>query len=107
MKEISPDEAGRIIGRVLRYGLESVIENACFTFFAEGISRSLTHRLARHHIASSTRQSMTYVDSTKAIKYSIRPRSISENEELVTLFDDAMAQMQEYILCFSKDRHSI
>ena len=92
MKEISPDEARRIIGRVLRYGLESVIENACFPFFAEGISRGLTHQLVRHHIASSTQQSMTYVDLTKARKYSIRPKSISENEELVTLFDDVMAK---------------
>lgn len=52
MKGISLDEARMIIRRVLGYGHESVIEHACFTFFVEGISRSLTHQLVRHRVAS-------------------------------------------------------
>jgi thymidylate synthase (FAD) len=92
MKEVSLDEAREIIGRVLGYGHESVIEHACFTFFVEGISRSLTHQLVRHRIASYTQQSMRYVDLAKSNRYFIRPKSISENEELARLFDDVMAK---------------
>ncbi len=91
MKEVSLDEARTIIRRVLGYGHESVIEHACFTFFVEGISRSLTHQLVRHRIASYTQQSMRYVDLTKSERYFIRPESISGHEELVELFDDVMA----------------
>lgn len=54
MKEVRLNDAQDIIRRVLGYGDESVIEHACFTFSAEGISRSLTHQLVRHRIASYT-----------------------------------------------------
>jgi thymidylate synthase (FAD) len=102
MKEISLDEARKIIRRVLGSGHESVIEHASFTFFAEGISRSLTHQLVRHRIASFTQQSMRYVDLTKAEKYFIKPKSISENEELAALFDDVMAKCKNAYDVFRK-----
>jgi thymidylate synthase (FAD) len=102
MKEISLDEARKIIRRVLGSEHESVIEHASFTFFAEGISRSLTHQLVRHRIASFTQQSMRYVDLTKAEKYFIKPKSISENEELAALFDDVMAKCKNAYDVFRK-----
>jgi thymidylate synthase (FAD) len=92
MKAISLDEARQIIRRVLGYGHESVIEHACFTFFIEDISRSLTHQLVRHRIASFTQQSMRYVDLVKSKSYFIVPKSISEDEELARLFGDLMAK---------------
>ena len=92
MKEMSLDEARTIIGRVLGYGHESVIEHACFTFFVEGISRSLTHQLVRHRIASYTQQSMRYVDLMKSKAYFIRPESIAKNEEFARIFDDVMTK---------------
>jgi thymidylate synthase (FAD) len=90
MKEISLEEARKIIKDVLECGHESVIEHASFTFFAEGISRSLTHQLVRHRIASFTQQSMRYVDLSRAEKYFIRPKSLTENEEMIAMFDDVM-----------------
>lgn len=95
MKEMSLDEAKRIIKDVLEYGHESVIEHASFTFFAEGISRSLTHQLVRHRIASFTQQSMRYVDLTKAEKYFIKPKSMAENEETSAMFDEVMAKCKD------------
>jgi thymidylate synthase (FAD) len=92
IKDVSLEEARGIIRRVLGYGHESVIEHASFTFFAEGISRSLTHQLVRHRMASYTQQSMRYIDLTKSKGYFIIPRSISENEELAGLFDDVMTK---------------
>jgi thymidylate synthase (FAD) len=90
MKEVSLGEARTILRRVLGYGHESVIEHACFTFFIEDISRSLTHQLVRHRIASYTQQSMRYVDLTKSESYFIKPESIEKQEELDGLFDEVM-----------------
>jgi thymidylate synthase (FAD) len=92
MKEVSLDEAREIIRRVLGYGHESVIEHACFTFFVENISRSLTHQLVRHRIASYTQQSLRYVDLAKSKRYFIKPKTVSEKEELTELFDDVMTK---------------
>lgn len=43
-------------------GHESVLEHATFTFSIEGVSRSLTHQLVRHRLASYSQQSQRYVD---------------------------------------------
>jgi len=92
MKEVSLNDARTIMKRVLGYGHESVIEHASFTFFVENISRSLTHQLVRHRIASYTQQSMRYVDLTKSRAYFIRPQSVSNHDELVEVFDDVMTR---------------
>lgn len=95
MTELTLDEARKIIKRVLRYGHESVIEHASFTFFIEGISRSLTHQLVRHRIASFTQQSMRYVDLTNLEKYIVEPESISEDEKLKKIFHNTMLKCKE------------
>jgi len=95
MRELTLDEARKIIKRVLRYGHESVIEHASFTFFIEGISRSLTHQLVRHRIASYTQQSMRYVDLTSLEKYVIEPESISNDEKLKKIFYNTIIKCKE------------
>ena len=92
MKHLTLDQAREIVKRVLGYGHESVIEHASFTFFVEGVSRSLTHQLVRHRIASYTQQSMRYVDLTKSEGYFLKPESILENQELSKLFDEIMTK---------------
>lgn len=49
------------IRRVIGYGHYSVLEHANFTFMVKGVSRSLTHQLVRHRIASFSQQSQRYV----------------------------------------------
>jgi len=95
IKDLTLDEAREIISRVLGYGHESVIEHANFSFFVEGVSRSLTHQLVRHRIASYTQQSMRYVDLSKLDHYFIRPESISKNPELSIIFDGVMTKCKE------------
>lgn len=92
MKHLTLDQAREIIRRVLGYGHESVIEHASFTFFVEGVSRSLTHQLVRHRIASFTQQSMRYVDLVELKQYFIKPQSISKNQTSSESFDDFMAK---------------
>ena len=95
LRDLTLDQAREIIEGVLKCGHESVIEHASFTFFVEGISRSLTHQLVRHRIASYTQQSMRYVDLTKLKGYFIKPESILKNQQLSKLFDVIMAKSKE------------
>jgi len=59
--EMDIEKARKIIRRVVGYGHDSIIEHANFTFVIEGVSRSLSHQLVRHRIASYTQQSQRYV----------------------------------------------
>lgn len=60
-EKITKEKAEKIIRRVVGYGHVSVIEHASFTFAVQGVSRSLTHQLVRHRLASYTQQSQRYV----------------------------------------------
>jgi len=95
MKDLTLNEARQIIREVLSHRHESVIEHANFTFFVEEISRSLTHQLVRHRMASYTQQSMRYVNLTKSKEYFIKPESIAKNQNLSSSFDEIMAKCKD------------
>lgn len=95
MTDLTLQEARKIMQRVLRYRHESVIEHASFTFFVEGISRSLTHQLVRHRIASYTQQSMRYVDLTELKGYFVKPESIAMKKESDELFDEIIVRCKD------------
>jgi thymidylate synthase (FAD) len=59
-----------------------------FTFSVEGVSRSLTHQLVRHRIASYSQQSQRYV-SLNTPDYVV-PEEIAKNPEAKKLYDDLM-----------------
>ena len=75
-------------------GHESPIEHISFTFGVEGVSRTLSHQLVRHRIASYSQQSQRYVKLDQ-FEYIIPP-SIEEDEEARKLFIEAMERDQEY-----------
>lgn len=75
-------------------GHESPIEHVNFTFAVEGVSRTLTHQLVRHRIASYSQQSQRYVKLDQ-FEYIIPP-SIEGNPEAKRLFIEAMEKDQEY-----------
>lgn len=60
---ISRDEQGSFVRRTIASGHASPIEHVAFTFAISGVSRSLTHQLVRHRIASYSQQSQRYVDA--------------------------------------------
>lgn len=74
-------------------GHESPIEHVSFTFSAEGISRTLTHQLVRHRIASYSQQSQRYV-KLDAFEY-IMPPAIEAIPLAKAYFEEAMKQDQE------------
>jgi thymidylate synthase (FAD) len=84
----SEDRAKRMIEKVVGMGHLSVVEHAHFTFSIEGVSRSLTHQLVRHRIASYSQQSQRYVSMDKA-EYVIPP-TISADADAKRLYDKVM-----------------
>jgi len=87
--ETLPDEkVSGVIDSVMDSGHHSVIEHASFTFSIEGVSRSLTHQLVRHRLASFSQQSQRFV-SLKEASYVI-PETIKGDAELEMEFKELM-----------------
>ncbi|MBE6525364.1 MAG: FAD-dependent thymidylate synthase [Thermoplasmata archaeon] len=85
---INQGEPERILGQIVGMGHHSVIEHAYFTFSVEGVSRSLTHQLVRHRVASFSQQSQRYV-SLKEPTYVI-PETIKNDPECREIYEAMM-----------------
>lgn len=86
--QISRQEQGDFVARVLQSGHTSPVEHVSFTFAVSGVSRALTHQLVRHRIASYSQQSQRYVDGSH-FNY-IMPPTIAANAEAKALFERFM-----------------
>jgi len=84
----SVKELKAILEHVMNLGHTSVIEHTCFTFAISDVSRSLTHQLVRHRIASYAQQSQRYVD-LKEPNY-VTPPKIAKNKEMKKAYDKTM-----------------
>ena len=71
----------------------SPFEHASFTFAIEGVSRSLTHQLVRHRIASYSQQSQRYVKENE-FDYIIPP-AIKNNKNAERIFIEQMESTQK------------
>ncbi len=65
-------DAGRYFDNIKSSGHGSVLEAACYSFLFYGISRSCTHELVRHRLASYSQVSQRYVDGS-ALRFVERP----------------------------------
>ena len=90
---LTEESTAKFIKMLSSYGHESPMEHVSFTFAIEGVSRSLTHQLVRHRVASYSQQSQRYV-KLAAFEYIIPP-AIAANEECKKIFVDAMKKDQE------------
>lgn len=80
------------LNRLMSYGHASPIEHVSFTFAVEGVSRSLTHQLVRHRIASYSQQSQRYVKLNQ-FEYVI-PKEIEKDEKAKEIFIKSMEESQ-------------
>jgi thymidylate synthase (FAD) len=88
------DEAiEKFLNMLVNIGHESPLEHVSFTFAIEGISRSCSHQIVRHRIASFSQQSQRYV-KLEQFEYIIPPH-IQEIEEARKIFIEAMEQDQK------------
>jgi thymidylate synthase (FAD) len=91
----SDKELKAILEQVINLGHTSVIEHTCFTFAISDVSRSLTHQLVRHRIASYAQQSQRYVDF-KEPNY-VTPPKIAKNKQMKKAYDETMKNIwKEY-----------
>jgi len=82
----------KLLRIVIKMGHTSVVEHAYFTFAISGISRSLTHQLVRHRIASYSQQSQRYVEQDAEY---VTPITILKNERLKKRYDELMREIWE------------
>ncbi len=91
------DERPDHVAKVLRFALgqepphESIVEHAHFTFYFEGVSRSLLAQLTRHRIASYTIQSQRYVDLQDATF--VTPPAIARNPQAAAEYAKVMEEI--------------
>ncbi|MCM2265612.1 MAG: FAD-dependent thymidylate synthase [Desulfuromonadales bacterium] len=92
--ERAPEQAPKLLRKILDMGHLSVLEHASFTFGIEGISRACSHQLVRHRIASYSQQSQRYV-SHQAPFEAVVPESIAGQPALLARFDQHLAATHE------------
>lgn len=92
-KNMTKEDAQKFLKMLMSFSHASPIEHASFTFAVEGVSRTLTHQLVRHRIASFSQQSQRYVRLDE-FNYIIPPE-IEKNEEAKKIFIDAMENSKE------------
>jgi len=95
LDKTSDKELDVILKQVLNLGHTSVIEHTNFTFAISDVSRSLTHQLVRHRIASYAQQSQRYVDFKEPCY--ITPPKIEKNKEMKRAYNLIMENIwKEY-----------
>lgn len=87
----SPQQAAKLIRKILELGHLSVLEHASFTFGIEGVSRACSHQLVRHRLASFSQQSQRYVAHEQPFS-AVAPPSLKQHPELAERFSTHMQQ---------------
>ncbi len=93
LEKKSDKELIDVLQYVMGVGHTSVIEHTCFTFAISDVSRSLTHQLVRHRMASYAQQSQRYVN-LKEPQYVIPP-SIKKDEKMKEAYENTMKRIWE------------
>lgn len=91
LEPASREKMADLVQRCLRSGHTSVLEHASFTFAISGVSRSLTHQLVRHRVASYSQQSQRYVKFDD-IEYVCPPSLRDETSAARAIFLDSLGR---------------
>ncbi len=92
--ERAPEQAPKLLRKILDMGHLSVLEHASFTFGIEGISRACSHQLVRHRIASFSQQSQRYVSHESPFE-AVIPESVADRPELAARLARHLAATHE------------
>lgn len=93
MDKLTEENTEKFLNMLMSYGHASPIEHVSFTFAVEGVSRSLTHQLVRHRLASYSQQSQRYVKLDQ-FEY-IVPPAIENDAVAKEMFIKAMEESQK------------
>ncbi|MEM0466066.1 MAG: FAD-dependent thymidylate synthase [Candidatus Thermoplasmatota archaeon] len=91
LEKLSVKELLPVLEQVMQLGHTSVVEHTYFTFAISDVSRSLTHQLVRHRIASYAQQSQRYVN-LKEPNYVIPP-TIARNKKMKKAYEETMQRI--------------
>ncbi|SDL26726.1 FAD-dependent thymidylate synthase [Natronincola ferrireducens] len=91
-EDLTEEKIGKFVSMLAEMEHESPLEHAVFTFGIEGVSRSLTHQLVRHRLASYSQKSQRYVREG-SFEYVV-PNDIKNNQEAKKTFIKAMEDAQ-------------
>lgn len=91
--KISLEEIDKMIELLKQLGHDSPVEHVSFTFAVEGVSRSLTHQLVRHRIASYSQQSQRYINFSGFDYYT--PNIIENNEKANIIYKQIMKILEQ------------
>lgn len=92
-KNLTPEKTANFVKMLVSMGHMSPLEHVSATFAIEGISRTCTHQLVRHRLASYSQQSQRYVRLDQ-FEYIIPP-SIEEDKEAREIFVRTMEEDQK------------
>lgn len=90
---LAGNDTEKFIDKLKGMGHESPLEHVSFTFAIEGVSRTLTHQLVRHRIASYSQKSQRYV-SENNFEYIIPP-SIARDSQAKEKFENLMCTIRQ------------
>lgn len=90
---LTGNDTEKFIDKLKGMGHESPLEHVSFTFAIEGVSRTLTHQLVRHRIASYSQKSQRYV-SENDFEY-IVPPSIARDSQAKEKFENLMCTIRQ------------
>ena len=94
LENFTDDKVQSFLARLSDLGHFSPFEHAVFTFAIDGVSRSLSHQLVRHRMASYSQKSQRYVDET-GFSY-IVPPSIQNNSSANQAFGSLMQHIEQF-----------
>ncbi len=93
-EKLSATDIQTFLEKIMSLGHQSVLEHVSFTFGIEGISRTTSHQLVRHRLASYSQQSQRYVSHTKRFG-AVIPDTVLENAEARELFERELASLHD------------
>ena len=92
-EKLDEESTNKFLNMLMGFSHMSPLEHASFTFAVEGVSRTLTHQLVRHRIASYSQQSQRYV-RLNHFEYIVPPQ-IEKNPKAKEIFIRTMEEDQK------------
>ncbi len=93
-ENVSNNDQADFIDKIASMGHYSVFEHVSFTFGVEGVSRTLTHQLVRHRVASYSQKSQRYVKVGGELEV-ITPESVRENSDALTTYNETLETIEK------------
>lgn len=92
LQKVDDKDNTSFIEKLINYNHLSPFEHVSFTFGIEGVSRSLSHQLVRHRLASYSQKSQRCTGLKNGIDYVI-PDAIKNNPNALEIFNNAITTL--------------